>query len=148
MTTSGASVPVALGVRNAVVEPEQVGLVVVAVLDDHDDVVEDGGQLVREVVEGVGDEPLEAVAGDDVHAGGSVDLERRAEDLLRPHVDGDALGRSRGTPAPLSLSGSTAVIGRPSSPPSRSAGTSGSWPSSGTPSSSASSAPPPEPKIS
>ena len=41
-----------------------------------------------------------------------------------------------------------AVIGRPVSPPSRSGGSSGIWPSSGTPSSSASSPPPPLPKIS
>ena len=34
LTTSGPSVPVALGVRDAVVEPEQVGLVGVAVRDD------------------------------------------------------------------------------------------------------------------
>ena len=40
--------------------------------------------------------------------------------------------------APASLSGSTAAIGRPSSPPWRSSGTSGSWASSGTSSSAAS----------
>jgi hypothetical protein len=38
----------------------------VAVLHEHGDVVEDRGELVGEVVEGLGDEALEAVAGDRV----------------------------------------------------------------------------------
>ena len=61
----GALAARALGVRHAVVQPEQVGLVGIAVGDLHDDVVEHAGQLVGQVVEGVGDEPLEAVPRDE-----------------------------------------------------------------------------------
>ena len=56
---------------------------------------------------------------------GSVDLELRVVDPLRRELGVEALGERRGTPAATSPSGSTTTIGRPSSPPSRSAGTSG-----------------------
>ena len=54
-----AVLPAALGQREALVEPEQVRLVGVAVLDQDDDVVQQLHQLGRHLVERVGDELLE-----------------------------------------------------------------------------------------
>ncbi len=57
----------AFGVRHAVVEAEQVGLVGITIGDLHDDVVEHRLQLVGELVEGIGDELLEAVPRQRLH---------------------------------------------------------------------------------
>ena len=131
-----------------------------AVGDVHDDVVEHARQLVGEVVECVGDELLESVARQRVDhttfSGGCApaphrrsarwrSLDRRCSLGSLTHTTFSSglktfFGRrstairsaSAWNARPVSLSGSTAAIGRPSSPPSRSAGTSGSWASSGT----------------
>src|SRR5215212_1964093 len=134
--------------RHAVVEPEQVRLVVIAVGNDHGDVVEHRRQLVGKVVEGVGDEPLEAVPRNDVHElvgslarsslGSPGQLTRSAElNTFFGRISTAIRSASSWKARPVSLSGSTAAIGLPSSPPARSAGTSGSWASSGTSSSAA-----------
>ena len=52
---------------HALVETEQVGLVGIAIVDLHDDVVEHGLQLVGQLVERLGDEPLEPVARQRLH---------------------------------------------------------------------------------
>src|SRR3954447_1622439 len=62
-----AVLPAALGQRVALVEPEQVGLVVVAVLDEDDDVVQQEHELLRHLVEGVGDELLEPRGREGLH---------------------------------------------------------------------------------
>src|SRR3954447_26939820 len=54
-----AVLPAALGQRVALVQPQKVGLVLVAVLDQDDDVVEQRHELSRDLVEGVGDQLLE-----------------------------------------------------------------------------------------
>jgi hypothetical protein len=53
-------------VWRALVQPEQFGLVRVAIVDLDDDVVEYRQQLVRQLVERIGDQLLEPVARDDL----------------------------------------------------------------------------------
>jgi hypothetical protein len=62
-----AVVPAALGQRVALVEPEQLGLLLVAVLHQDDDVVHQPHQLRRHLVERVGDELLEPREGEGRH---------------------------------------------------------------------------------
>src|SRR3954452_1176056 len=62
-----AVLPASLGQRVALVEPEQVGLLLVAVLHEDDDVVQQRHQLRRDLVEGVGDQLLEPGERERVH---------------------------------------------------------------------------------
>src|SRR4029453_9535936 len=62
-----AVMPAALGQRVTLVEPEQVGLLVVAVLHQDDDVVQQLHQLRRHLVERVGDQLLELLGRECLH---------------------------------------------------------------------------------
>src|SRR4051812_24338687 len=62
-----AVLPAALGQREPLVEPEQLGFVGVAVLDEDDDVVQQLHQLGRHLVEGVGHELLELLTRERLH---------------------------------------------------------------------------------
>src|SRR3954466_6942605 len=62
-----AVLPAALGQRVALVQPEQVRLVGVAVLDEDDDVVQERHELGRHLVEGVGDQLLELLRWEWLH---------------------------------------------------------------------------------
>src|SRR3712207_5855867 len=62
-----AVVGAALGERVALVEPEQVRLLVVPVLDQDDDVVQQPHQLLRHLVERLGDQFLEALDRQGLH---------------------------------------------------------------------------------
>jgi hypothetical protein len=62
-----AVLPAALGQRETLVEAEQVGLLVVAVLDQDDDVVHEPHQLGRHLVERIGDQRLEDLDRERLH---------------------------------------------------------------------------------
>jgi hypothetical protein len=70
MIRSGSSPPVlpaALGQREPLVEPQQVGLLGIAVLHQDDDVVQQRHELGRDLVERVGDQFLEPLARERLH---------------------------------------------------------------------------------
>ena len=85
---------VALGQRHAVVEPEQVvGLVLGRlVLDQHDDVAHQGGELVGDLVEGSVDQRVEALG---IHVDRHGAIIARAKHAETPNAPGIDLSRGR-----------------------------------------------------